>query len=88
MDWIDLAQNREEWKVFVNTVMNLLIPQNAGKFLSICTTGGLSRRAQIHAVTYLILVVWWKQIDVPNEDIAPETTAAIQCNISVISLKI
>jgi hypothetical protein len=26
MDWIDVAQNRDEWRVLVNTVMNLLVP--------------------------------------------------------------
>jgi hypothetical protein len=26
MDWIDLAQDRNQWKVLVNTVMNLRIP--------------------------------------------------------------
>jgi hypothetical protein len=26
MDWIDLAQNRDQWMAFVNTVMNLRIP--------------------------------------------------------------
>jgi hypothetical protein len=26
MDWIGLAQNRDQWKTFVNTVMILLIP--------------------------------------------------------------
>jgi hypothetical protein len=25
-DWIDLAQNREEWKALVNTIMNLRVP--------------------------------------------------------------
>jgi hypothetical protein len=25
MDWIDLAQNRDWWRVLVNTVMNLLV---------------------------------------------------------------
>jgi hypothetical protein len=26
MDWIDLAQDWDEWKAFVNTVMNLWVP--------------------------------------------------------------
>jgi hypothetical protein len=35
----------------VNTVMNPRVPQSAGKFLSNCTTGGSSRRAQLHEVS-------------------------------------
>jgi hypothetical protein len=49
MDWIDVVQDRNQWRVLVNTAMNLLVPCSAGKFLSSCTTGGLSRRAQLHA---------------------------------------
>jgi hypothetical protein len=26
MDWIDLAQDRDQWKSLVNTVMNLWVP--------------------------------------------------------------
>jgi hypothetical protein len=42
MDLIDLAQgscehNNELW-----------VPRNAGKFLSSCTTGSVSRKAQFH----------------------------------------
>jgi hypothetical protein len=48
MDWIDLAEERDQWRALVNTAMNLRVPQNAGKFLSSCTTGGFSRRAQLH----------------------------------------
>jgi hypothetical protein len=48
MDWIDLAQDRDQWKVLVNTVMNLRAPLNIGKFLRSWATGGFWRRAHLH----------------------------------------
>jgi hypothetical protein len=48
MDWIDLAQDRDQWKTLVSAVMNLRVPQTAGKFLNSCTIGSFSRRAQLH----------------------------------------
>jgi hypothetical protein len=48
MDRIDPAQERDKWRALVNTVMNLRVPQNAGKFLSSCRFGFSSRRAQLH----------------------------------------
>jgi hypothetical protein len=34
MDWIDLAQDRYMWRALVNVIMNLLVPQNVGNFLT------------------------------------------------------
>jgi hypothetical protein len=51
MEWINLAQNRDQWRAFVKTVMNLRVPQISVNFLSGCTTGGFSRRAQHHEVS-------------------------------------
>jgi hypothetical protein len=48
MDWIDVAEDRYQWRALVNMVMNLGLPENAGKFLTSCITGGISRRAQPH----------------------------------------
>jgi hypothetical protein len=44
MDWIDLPQDRDQFNAFVNTIMNLQVPQSIGKFMSCCVTGGFSRR--------------------------------------------
>jgi hypothetical protein len=43
VDWIDVAQDRDQWRALVN----LRVPLNAGKFLSGCIIGGSSRRAQL-----------------------------------------
>jgi hypothetical protein len=50
VDWIDLAQDKAQWRAFVNTVM---IPQNVGKLLSSCTIGYFSRRADLRGVSPL-----------------------------------
>jgi hypothetical protein len=42
MDWIDLAQDRDKWR---------------SKFLSSCTIGGFSRRAELHESVILTISV-------------------------------
>jgi hypothetical protein len=34
VDWMDMAQDRDQWRALVNMILNLRVPQNAGKFLS------------------------------------------------------
>jgi hypothetical protein len=50
-DWIDLVEDRDQWKAFVNTVMSLRVLLSIGKFLDSYTTCGFSRRAQLHEVS-------------------------------------
>jgi hypothetical protein len=52
--WVDLAQDMDQMRALVNMVMNLRVPLNAGKFLSSCTIGGFSRRAQLRGVGSLV----------------------------------
>jgi hypothetical protein len=41
VDWMDMAQDRDQWRALVNMVLNLR------KFLSGCIIEGSSRRAQL-----------------------------------------
>jgi hypothetical protein len=35
MDWVDIAQDRGQWRNLVKAILNLRVPYNFGKFLNI-----------------------------------------------------
>jgi hypothetical protein len=47
MDWIELAQDRNQWRTLVNTVMNLRFHKIAGNFPNVCIIGSFSGGAQL-----------------------------------------
>jgi hypothetical protein len=57
MDWIHLAQDRDEWIAPVNIIMNFPVPYNVGKYFSGSTAGSFSRRAQPHEVSILFIYI-------------------------------
>jgi hypothetical protein len=51
VDWIGLAKDRNRWRALVNSVLNLRLPQNAGKLSSDLSIVGLSCSAQLRIVS-------------------------------------
>jgi hypothetical protein len=58
VDWIDVVQDRNQWKALVNTVMNLRAPKNITTFLSSCTTCGFSKSAHLRGVSLIVSLLY------------------------------
>ena len=53
MDWMNLAQDSNSWRAFVNKVIKLSVTQNAGSFRTSCTANSFSERTLLHLVSSL-----------------------------------
>lgn len=52
MDWVDLAEDEDEWPNVVRTALNCLIPQNAESYFSSREHYDLSSRSLRHVFSY------------------------------------
>jgi hypothetical protein len=56
MDWINLAQERDQWRALVNSITNPRVSSNAGNILSSRATVSFSRTALL-GVSCLVIRV-------------------------------
>jgi hypothetical protein len=52
IDWMNLAQDREQWRALVDTIMNRRIAQKAGYSSTSWVTVNFSRKSLLHRVSY------------------------------------
>jgi hypothetical protein len=80
VDWIGLAQDRNRWRVLLNSVLNFRVPYNTGKLSSGLTTGGLSSSAQLHGVSYYMFRPAW-----PSPCVRTSVVRELLCSLGNIS---
>jgi hypothetical protein len=51
VDWMYLAQGKDEWHALVNMIMNLWVPWKEGNFLASQVIIRFSRRTLLHEVS-------------------------------------
>jgi hypothetical protein len=58
VDWIHLAQDKDQWWALVNTVMAFLVPRKAGNSLTRWATVSFPRRTVFYAVSTYDALSW------------------------------
>jgi hypothetical protein len=79
-----MAHVWKQWMALVSRVINFVIPQNGGKFLSTCTTACLSLRAHLHEDTTIVegLYASFLLLTVPPH---PATFLHVDTNVTIAS---
>jgi hypothetical protein len=54
IDWIDLAQDRDQCRLLWTRWWNFGFNKIIGKLLSSCANAGFSRNARLHEVSYFV----------------------------------
>jgi hypothetical protein len=55
MNWIYLAQDRDNWQALASAVMKLRFPQNMGNFWTICESVNFSKSTMLHGRSKLAI---------------------------------
>ena len=57
MDWIDVAQDRENWQAFINAVVYIRVLYDVGKFVTICGNITSYIRTLLCGVSQLVVIL-------------------------------
>jgi hypothetical protein len=88
MDWIDLDQDKDQWRALLNMIINLRVSYNTGVFLNSCANGGFAGRAQLHDVCKLFQNLMKSTKSRGNGDVCPYISKSMFTKLSVKCLSL